>query len=60
MSQKVRGFPGLLDLILGISRVVNKSIIIISWSNLAVVLLFVNVILWVDHLDDSCFSRAVF
>lgn len=59
MSQKVRGFPGLLDLILGISRVINKSIII-SWSNLAVVLLFVNLILWVDQLDDSCFSRAVF
>lgn len=59
MSQKVRGFPGLLDLILGVSRVINKSIVI-SWSNLAVVLLFVNVILWVDQLDDSCFSRAVF
>ena len=31
MSQKVRGFPGLLDLILGTSRVINKSI---NWNNI--------------------------
>lgn len=46
MSQKVRGFPGLLDLILGTSRVINKSI---NWSNFAVLLLSLNIILWVEQ-----------